>query len=74
MAWQASSEAGEDALTELRIILDETLDRVRTEIFGAEHAAAEHPDSPGEGDDQGKRAVEPPAGTSSTGNTGDTTS
>jgi DNA-binding PadR family transcriptional regulator len=35
MAWQASSEAGEDALTELRIILDETLDRVRTEIFGA---------------------------------------
>jgi DNA-binding PadR family transcriptional regulator len=34
MAWQASAEAGEDALAELRIILDETLDRVRTEIFG----------------------------------------
>jgi DNA-binding PadR family transcriptional regulator len=81
MAWQASSEAGEDALTELRIILDETLDRVRTEIFGAGAGAgtgagsASSASGPGEGGEaQGQRAVEPPAGTSSTGSTGDTTS
>ncbi|HEY1673014.1 MAG TPA: helix-turn-helix transcriptional regulator [Streptosporangiaceae bacterium] len=43
LAWQSSAEAGEDALTELRIILDETLDRVRSEIFGSEHPQAEPP-------------------------------
>jgi DNA-binding PadR family transcriptional regulator len=43
LAWQSSAEAGEDALTELRIILDETLDRVRSEIFGSEHAQPEPP-------------------------------
>jgi DNA-binding PadR family transcriptional regulator len=46
LAWQSSAEAGEDALTELRIILDETLDRVRSEIFGSEHAQPEAPPSP----------------------------
>ena len=43
LAWQSSAEAGEDALTELRIILDETLDRVRSEIFGSEHPQPEPP-------------------------------
>ncbi len=33
LAWQSGAAAGEDALTELRIILDETLERVRSEIF-----------------------------------------
>ncbi len=50
LAWQSSAEAGEDALTELRIILDETLDRVRSEIFGSEHAQPEPP--PVTADDQ----------------------
>ena len=44
LAWQSSAEAGEDALTELRIILDETLDRVRSEIFGSEHTRPESPE------------------------------
>ena len=44
LAWQSSAEAGEDALTELRIILDETLDRVRSEIFGSEHPQPESPE------------------------------
>ncbi|MBV9794724.1 MAG: helix-turn-helix transcriptional regulator [Actinobacteria bacterium] len=65
MAWQASAEAGEDALTELRIILDETLDRVRSEIFGAEQRPSAGETSP---------TPEPPAETSSTGGPGDTTS
>ena len=38
LAWQSGTTAGEDALAELRIILDETLDRVRSEIFDAGHA------------------------------------
>ena len=33
LAWQSGAAAGEDALTELRIILDETLERVRSEVF-----------------------------------------
>jgi DNA-binding PadR family transcriptional regulator len=71
MAWQASTEAGEDALTELRIILDETLDRVRSEIFGAEgRPPAGSPPSAGEI----KEAPEPPAETSSAGGSGDTNS
>jgi hypothetical protein len=89
MAWQASSEAGEDALTELRIILDETLDRVRTEIFGAAttppsgdrpDSPGERPDSPGElshapraGEGNGEHPAEPPAETNSTGTAGDST-
>ena len=68
LAWQSSAEAGEDALTELRIILDETLDRVRSEIFGPGQPGA--PDAP-DGEEQEKPA-EPPAGTSSTGGPGDT--
>ncbi len=38
LAWQSGATAGEDALAELRIILDETLDRVRSEIFDTGHA------------------------------------
>ena len=38
LAWQSGATAGEDALAELRIILDETLERVRSEIFDS-HAA-----------------------------------
>jgi DNA-binding PadR family transcriptional regulator len=68
LAWQSSAEAGEDALTELRIILDETLDRVRSEIFGPGQPGS--PDAPS-GEEQEKPA-EPPAGTSSTGGSGDT--
>ena len=68
LAWQSSAEAGEDALTELRIILDETLDRVRSEIFGPGQPGA--PDAP-DGEEQEKPAG-PPAGTSSTGGPGDT--
>jgi DNA-binding PadR family transcriptional regulator len=64
LAWQSSAEAGEDALTELRIILDETLDRVRSEIFGPGHAHPNGPQAPAEEDGP---APEPPAGTSSAG-------
>jgi len=43
LAWQSGSSAGEDALAELRIILDETLERVRSEIFDSRaHAANPH--------------------------------
>ncbi len=45
LAWQSGAAAGEDALTELRIILDETLERVRSEIFAA---GGPHGDPPGE--------------------------
>ena len=38
LAWQSGATAGEDALAELRIILDETLERVRSEIFDTGHA------------------------------------
>ena len=41
LAWQSGTTAGEDALAELRIILDETLDRVRSEIFDAGHAPSD---------------------------------
>ncbi len=43
LAWQSGTTAGEDALAELRIILDETLDRVRSEIFDAGHAPDARP-------------------------------
>jgi len=78
LAWQSSAEAGEDALAELRIILDETLDRVRSEIFGAGHTGP-HPDGPeapattadppagAPGELAGPDAPEPPAGSSSAG-------
>ncbi|HEY2281550.1 MAG TPA: PadR family transcriptional regulator [Streptosporangiaceae bacterium] len=62
LAWQSSSEAGEDALTELRIILDETLDRVRSEIFGSEHPQPEPP--PGNPGDERTPGPESAAGTS----------
>ncbi len=77
MAWQASAEAGEDALAELRIILDETLDRVRTEIFGSGAAqpagtqpdgtrpAVLPPDGPKAAAGEDGPAPEPPAGDSS---------
>ena len=55
MAWQASAGAGEDALAELRIILDETLDRVRTEIFGPGPAGS------GPGQPDGPQAPAAPA-------------
>ena len=71
LAWQSSAEAGEDALTELRIILDETLDRVRTEIFGPGESPSP---SPKENTATEEKVIEPPAGTSSTGGSGDSTS
>jgi DNA-binding PadR family transcriptional regulator len=71
LAWQSSTEAGENALTELRIILDETLDRVRSEIFGPEHGHPHAPGTPAPGEEEAA-APEPPAGTSSTGGPGDT--
>ncbi|HEY0718570.1 MAG TPA: helix-turn-helix transcriptional regulator [Streptosporangiaceae bacterium] len=64
LAWQSSAGAGEDALTELRIILDETLDRVRSEIFGPGHTHPNGLQTPGEEDGP---APEPPTGTSSAG-------
>jgi DNA-binding PadR family transcriptional regulator len=73
MAWQASSEAGEDALTELRIILDETLDRVRSEIFGPGQSPGAEEHKPAVAEKQ-QTTPEPPAETSSTGGPGDTTS
>ena len=46
LAWQSGAAAGEDALTELRIILDETLERVRSEIFDPGGAGGqEHDDA-----------------------------
>jgi DNA-binding PadR family transcriptional regulator len=66
LAWQSSAEAGEDALTELRIILDETLDRVRSEIFGPGQARPDGPQAQAPGEEDGP-APEPPAGTSSAG-------
>jgi DNA-binding PadR family transcriptional regulator len=73
LAWQSSTEAGEDALTELRIILDETLDRIRTEILGpGQPPPPGAPDAPGEIEQE--KPAEPPAGTSSTGGSGDGTS
>jgi DNA-binding PadR family transcriptional regulator len=74
MAWQASTEAGEDALTELRIILDETLDRVRSEIFGAETPPSDQPPAGEPPAGEIKGTPEPPAETSSAGGSGDTTS
>jgi DNA-binding PadR family transcriptional regulator len=66
LAWQSSAEAGEDALTELRIILDETLDRVRSEIFGPGQARPNGPQVQAPDEEDGP-APEPPAGTSSAG-------
>jgi DNA-binding PadR family transcriptional regulator len=47
LAWQSGAAAGEDALTELRIILDETLERVRSEIFAAGGPHGDPPDETG---------------------------
>ena len=62
LAWQSSAEAGEDALTELRIILDETLDRIRTEIFDP---GPGHPEPPPR--DPGPEAVTGPESAAGTG-------
>jgi len=62
LAWQSGAAAGEDALSELRIILDETLERVRSEIFdpGGAHV-------PGHDDPRPAPDTEPPAGASAPG-------
>jgi len=39
-----SSSAGENVITDLRSILEEALERIKSEIFGPPHAA---PDAPG---------------------------
>jgi hypothetical protein len=74
MAWQTSTEAGEDALTELRIILDETLERVRSEVFSGQAPDQAPAPSQAETPNPEKEAApEPPAGSSSTGGPGDAT-
>jgi len=71
LAWQSGAAAGEDALTELRIILDETLERVRSEIFAAGGPHGAPPDETGsaleavEVEEPGGQA--PPAGAGSPG-------
>jgi DNA-binding PadR family transcriptional regulator len=60
LAWQSGAAAGEDALTELRIILDETLERVRSEIF---ETTGPH----GQGHDDPRPPGELPAGTGAQG-------
>jgi DNA-binding PadR family transcriptional regulator len=78
LAWQ-SGAAGEDALGELKVILEDTLERVRNEIFGApgESSPPGQPSSPGPNgphraepgrdDGQPEPGPEPPAGTSPAG-------
>jgi DNA-binding PadR family transcriptional regulator len=81
LAWQ-SGAAGEDALGELRVILEDTLERVRNEIFGAPGGSSQpgQPSPPGQpgqpgpdraepGRDGGQPepGPEPPAGASPTG-------
>ena len=56
-AWQAQA-VSEDAVRELRGILDETIDRIRAEVFKA--AAAQHP---GDGPDPQPDATPPPTDT-----------
>jgi DNA-binding PadR family transcriptional regulator len=40
-----SSVAGENVISDLRVILEEALERVKTEIFGSAHEAGEHRDT-----------------------------
>jgi DNA-binding PadR family transcriptional regulator len=49
-AWHAQA-VSEDALTDLRVILDETLDRIRAEVFAAT-AGPHRPTDPGDGPPQ----------------------
>ena len=60
LAWQ-SGAAGEDALGELRVILEDTLERVRNEIFGPPGPPGPEP---GGDDAQPEPGPEPPAGAS----------
>jgi DNA-binding PadR family transcriptional regulator len=70
-----SSTAGENVISDLRTILEEALERVKSEIFGSGQEAAEGrgPDpagpggqarEPGDGPAAGTSAAEPPAGSS----------
>ena len=70
LAWQSGAAAGEDALTELRIILDETLERVRSEIFAAGGPHGDPPDETGsavEVEEPGGQAPSAGAGSPGTG-------
>ena len=52
-----SSAVGENVITDLRTILEEALERIKTEIFGPEQQgapAAADPEAPAQPDDQGK--------------------
>ena len=60
LAWQ-SGAAGEDALAELRLILEETLERVKNEIFGMAGPHGAGPRRPG-GEDENR--PDPSAGAS----------
>jgi hypothetical protein len=62
LAWQSGATAGEDALTELRIILDETLERVRSEIFAAGGPQGDPPDETGSAPEAVEAEVEEPGG------------
>ena len=62
LALQSGAAAGEDALTELRIILDETLERVRSEIFDTGRAPGHDHDDPRPAIDAGPRAADSPQG------------
>ena len=62
LALQSGAVAGEDALTELRIILDETLERVRSEIFDASGTPAHSHGDPRPAVDAGPPAVDSPQG------------
>jgi DNA-binding PadR family transcriptional regulator len=66
LAWQ-SGAAGEDALGELRVILEDTLERVRNEIFGAPGTPAPPGPEPSGDNGQPEPGREPPAGASPTG-------
>ena len=59
-AWHAQA-VSEDALTDLRVILDETLDRIKTEVFAA--TTGQHqPTDPGGGPPQDTGPTGPAAG------------
>jgi DNA-binding PadR family transcriptional regulator len=62
LALQSGAAAGEDALTELRIILDETLERVRSEIFDTGGAHGHDPGDPRPAIDAAPRAGDSPQG------------
>jgi DNA-binding PadR family transcriptional regulator len=78
LAWQSGATAGEDALTELRIILDETLERVRSEIFAASGPHGDPLEETGpeletvKVEEPGGQAASPGAGSPGTGPAGPT--